>query len=169
LGSDGGVDPRGEVGIHQSGEPDDGLAREVAVALEVVAGQHGERRNAGVAALSEALDDVRERGAGIVEVPDVVHDGGVVVVELACRGFFRYPPSVTVRLTMRTAVSRRAWIDAESSGPYRYSRAGDDPRLERAIRMPNDQSEQAVLGVHDVAHQEVLRHDPTPQMPQSSP
>ena len=158
LGKPPGVDPGGELGVGQPGEPDDGLAGVVTVALEVVAGQHGERGGAGVPAPAQPLDDIGEGGAGVLRVGEVVHDRRVVGVEVAGGGVLQVAAlgdgeadDPHGRVVEPPVHGRRVVGTVEV-----LQHRADDTGLERAVRMAHHQGEQAVLGAHDVAHGGVL-------------
>ena len=132
-----GVDPGRELGVGQPGEPDDRLPGVVAVALEVVAGQHGERGGAGVAPSAQPLDDVRERGAGVLRVGEVVHDRGVLGVEVTGGGVLQVAALGDGEAddphggVVEPLVHGRGVVGSVEVLQHR----ADDARLERAVRV----------------------------------
>ena len=75
------IDPVGQRGVGQAGERDDGLAKDVTVALEVVAGLACERTLVCRATQTQRLDHRAEGGEGRAGVFRIVPDIGVVGVE----------------------------------------------------------------------------------------
>jgi hypothetical protein len=76
-------DPAGEHLVAQPGEADDGGAGGLAVAVQVVAGDDGERRQARLPTPVEGLDQVAEDGGRGVRLGQVAVDVGVVGGERA--------------------------------------------------------------------------------------
>ena len=93
----------------------------------------------GVAAPAQALDDVGEGGAGVLGVREVVHDGGVLGVEVAGGGVLEvaalgdgeaHDPHGGV---VEPLVHGGRVVGAVEVLEHR----ADDPGLERAVRVPH--------------------------------
>ncbi len=160
-------DPRLEVRVHLTGEPGDGLPGAVTVPLQVVARQHGERRDARGPPPSQRLHDVGEGRPGAVEVPGVVEDVRVVGREGPVRG-----PLQVAALGHRQADDPHRWVDEPSRTPPQGRRRvvvlehrADHPRLDRPLRMPQDQGVEPVLRGHHVPHRRVRGEQTDPADP----
>ena len=156
------LDPGGQVGVPEPGEGGERAAGPIAVALQVVAGHDGERGLAALPATAQRLSDQSERGprdrAGRqvgehVRVGRVELAGGVVDVVPALGDGQRDDPGRWRRhlLDDRLRVVRCEQVLHDRP---------DDPRFPGPVAVLEDQRVQAVLGVKDLLHPLVRRHDP---------